>query len=250
MRCGGGGVDHHLRVAVVRRHDRPATGRLDCVHYLSQAPVDRLHGRDRRRERTRVAHHVRIGEIHQHETVLPAAKGIGHPGRDLVRAHLRFLVVGGHVPRRGDQDPVLAVEGPLVAAIEEISDVWVFFRFRHAQLTPAGQADRFSQDFAHAFRGTKGAGHIETRIVGRHGGHVYVRRDTSVESVKIPIDEGPDDLAPPVGPEIEDDHRVAVRDRAGGAVRRWACGSFRCCAGGTGRSCTGGAGCRRAGGPV
>ena len=159
-----------------------------------------------------MAHHVRVGEIHQHEIVLPASDGAGNPGRDLGRAHFGFFVVGGHVPRRGDQQPVLAVERPFAAAVEEIGDVGVLFRFRHAQLPPSGTADRLSQDVGHGLGRTEGAGYVETFVVGRHGGDAHVRHGPAGESVEVRLDEGANELAAAVGPVIEDNHRVAVRD--------------------------------------
>ena len=80
-----------------------------------------------------VAHHVGIGEIHDDGVEIAFFDRVNHGVGDARGGHFRLQVVGGHFGRR-HQDALLAGERLFHAAIEEISDVRVFFGFGDAQI--------------------------------------------------------------------------------------------------------------------
>ena len=59
----------------------------------------------------------------------------------LARAHLRLVVVGRHVARRGHELAHLALVRVLLAAVEEVRHVRVLLRLGDVQLRAAGVGD-------------------------------------------------------------------------------------------------------------
>ena len=90
--------------------------------------LDRL---DRRLEISRVADHIRIGEIEAHEVILLFGERLGGSAGYSRCAHFRLQIVRGHL-RGGHQNPVFSLEGFFAPSTEEIGYVCVFLRFRNA----------------------------------------------------------------------------------------------------------------------
>jgi hypothetical protein len=108
------------------------------------------------------------------------------------------VIVGGNVAGRRDQLALLAVVGPLLAAVEEIRDVGVLLGLRDVELAHGALGERTGQG--------------ELRALGREGdgigppllvfGHRRVAADGPGELLG--------DLAHAVGPEVEGDDGVAL----------------------------------------
>ena len=84
-----------------------------------------------------MAHHVSVGEVDQAEPVGARRDAVAEQVADAVGAHGRLQVVGGHVARRVDKRPALALAAVLTAAVEEVGDVRVLLRLGHVQLRHA-----------------------------------------------------------------------------------------------------------------
>src|SRR5690606_38677064 len=134
-------VVHHLvRVAVVRRDQRRAAHFPHRLHHLADALVHRLHGFHRRLKDSCVAHHVAVGEVDHHQTVLAALNPLDRLFGHLKGAHLRLEIVRRHLGRR-DELAVLAGVRLLVPAVEKVGHVGVLLRLRDPQLLPAHPGD-------------------------------------------------------------------------------------------------------------
>ena len=94
--------------------------------------LDRLH---RGRDHAGVPDHVGVGEVDDPEAQAgPRARRATNASAACARAHLRLVVVGGHVARRGHQLAALAGLRRLLAAVEEVRDVRVLLGLGDVQL--------------------------------------------------------------------------------------------------------------------
>ena len=80
-----------------------------------------------------MAHHVAVGEVQDDDVIGAGLDALNALGADLIGAHLRLEVIGGHLGR-GHQHPVLAGEHGLAAAVEEEGHMGVLLGFGDAQL--------------------------------------------------------------------------------------------------------------------
>ena len=142
MRTAGDGVAHHLAVAVVGRDQQRAAGSSNRIHDLPEAGIHRFDRLDRGRQDSRVAHHVRIGIVQHDQVVLAGVDRLHRLCRQLGRRHFRLQVIGCDLGRR-HHDAVFAGKRFFPSAVEEIGDVRILLRFRHAQL----RAVRGGRDF-------------------------------------------------------------------------------------------------------
>ena len=152
-----------------------------------------------------VADHVGVGEVDD-----PEARAVLAPVRDErvgrgARAHLRLLVVGRDVARRGHELALLALVGLLLAAVEEVRHVGVLLGLGDVQLAHAALGERRRERHLGP-RGRERDREREVLLVLGHR-HDAVARDVGEASR--------DDLAHPVGAEVEADDAVAAgRTRA------------------------------------
>lgn len=86
------------------------------------------------RQHVGMADHVHVGKM-QHDQVMDLRLNVssGFLG-DLPRAHFRLKIIGRHTAGRRNQAVVFAGERFLLAAVEKIGDMGVFFRLGDAQL--------------------------------------------------------------------------------------------------------------------
>ena len=209
-RTAGLRVDHLLGVAVVGGHERRPSDLPHHLHDPLQVPVHRFDRLDRRRENARVPHHVPVGEVEDHQGVLSRGD-LGHGALpDLVRAHLGLEVVGGH-GRRRDQDPRLPGVDRLLPAVEEVRDVGVLFRLGDPEVRETRVGQRPREDVVEPLR-REGRGKPERLVVDGHAGVGEGKPLGAREAVERLLRQRPGDLARAVGPEVEEDHRVAGGD--------------------------------------
>ena len=84
-----------------------------------------------------MADHVRVREVDDDEPVAVAVDRFDDAVGNLARGHLRLVVVARHVARRVDEDPILACERLLAAAVEEVRHVRVLLGLRRVELADA-----------------------------------------------------------------------------------------------------------------
>ena len=159
-------VRHLLRVAVVRRDEGVISFDLRGAQERADARVHGLDGPHGGHERARVPDHVAVGEVDDDE-VHVRAKRLDGGLRDLVRAHLRRVVIRGDVLGALHHAALLAGEGLLFAAVEEIRHVRILLRLGDAHLREAGAAHDLAQRVGRAL---VGEGEREARrvLVARH----------------------------------------------------------------------------------
>ncbi len=211
------GVLHLLAVAVIggdqERAARGAHGRGDGA----DAGVHRLDGVDGRVELAGVADHVGVGEVDEDEVVLAALDGRHHLVRDAQRAHLGLEIVGGDVARGGDELAVLALEGLLPPAAEEVGHVRVLLGLGAAELAEPRAREELAEGVRDHLLG-EGDGEPEGGVVVGHGG---VRALVEGAEVVAPLSQQRGDLgrqvapgehggelAHAVGPEVEGEARL------------------------------------------
>ncbi len=98
--------------SAVTTHTPPLS--CDDLEHRAQALVDRLYRRYRGRDHAGVTDHVGVGEVDDPEskpTRPVLAPSTDERGGGLAGAHLRLVVVGGHVARGGHQLAPLAAQG-------------------------------------------------------------------------------------------------------------------------------------------
>ena len=161
-----------------------------------------------------MAHHVAVGQVADHQGIVPAADApaalVCHgPG-----AHLRDQVIGGKVLGAGHQHPVLAGVDPLHAAVEEEGDVGIFLRLRDAELAESQLADILPQGTPDLLLG-EGHGQGQGLVIGGGADEVRVQ---GLRVHRVPLREvagqGPGQLSGPVGAEIHENHAVPGADQA------------------------------------
>ena len=111
VRLAGFGVAHHLGIAVVGGDDERAADFLERRGDAAEAGVDGLDRRLRGLEVAGVSDHVGIRIIEHDQVELAGFDGVDDLVGDLVRRHLRLLVIGRDLGR-WHQDALLAVETP------------------------------------------------------------------------------------------------------------------------------------------
>ena len=77
------------------------------LHYPAHAGVHGLHGLHSSLEHAGVTHHVAVGVVEDEGIVLAGLDSLHHLVGDLIGAHLRLQIVGGHSGGL-DQNAVLA----------------------------------------------------------------------------------------------------------------------------------------------
>ncbi len=133
VRRGRGRLYHHFGITVIGRYQHNAASLQHGVPQASETIVDGLDGPDRCGKYSGMTHHVRVRVIHQDKIESAGGDGRDKPVRDLACRHFRLKVVGRDI-RRGNQYAFLAIEGVLLSAVKEKSDVCVFFRLCDPQL--------------------------------------------------------------------------------------------------------------------
>ncbi|MNX92463.1 hypothetical protein D3C86_1246030 [compost metagenome] len=208
----GGRIVHGLGVAVVGGDDRRAALGLDGPDDAAEADVQRLDRLHRRPQVAGVAHHVGIGEVHDDDVGLGVLDPLHRHVRHLEGAHLGLEVVGRHLGA-GDQDPLLAAVGLLDPAVEEEGDVRVLLGLGGTQLAHPGVGEHRREDAIERL-GQEGQRQPEARVVLGHADVLDLGEVGALEGVELGIRQGAGDLAGAVGPEVEEDHRVARADAA------------------------------------
>ena len=215
MRSAGLRIDHQLRVAVVCRDDHRAAFGADRLVDFSQAGVYGFDCLDGGLEFSAVAHHVRVGEIHDHHVKRTLVHRFDHRVLDPSGAHFGLQVIGGHLGR-GHQDAVFSRVGLLNAAVEEVSHVGVLLRFRHAQV-PEVQIGHYTSQDVPEFLGREDVRQSEGPVVPRHGNEVELFREIAArELVEPDLGERSGCLARAVGAEIVEHHGIARADLSRG----------------------------------
>ncbi len=197
---------------MVGRNQRRAALPEDGVHGFADAFVHGLHRGLCGVEHAGVADHVAVRVVQDDHVVFPAVNPPEQLVRDEVGAHLRLKVVGGDF-RGVNQRAVLAGVDGLDPAVEEERDVRVLFRLGDAQLLEPFGRDILGESVPELF-GPERDGHV------RHGGVVLRHADemereeslSALESLKIRVDERMGDFPRAVGPEVEENHRIAGLD--------------------------------------
>ncbi len=144
MRSAGLGIAHQLAIAMVGGHKERAPRPCDRRCQAAQSGVDRLHGGDGSGKTAGVSDHVGIGVVEHDQVELAGTDRLYRPVGQFGCRHLRLEIVGRDLRRR-HHDALFARVGPLLAAVEEIGDVRIFFGLSHAQLRPSGARHHFAQ---------------------------------------------------------------------------------------------------------
>ena len=113
------------------------------------------------------------------------------------------MVVGRHVARGGDEAALLTDMGVLLAAVEEVGDVGVLLRLGHVQLRDFTIRQHSGQGGGGPL-GREGHGVVPLLLVAREGGQAQVEC----------LVQGRSQLARAIGPEVEEQHRVAIANAA------------------------------------
>ena len=221
VRPAGHGVAHHLGIAVVGGHQHRPADMLDRALEPSEAAVDGFDGGDGGGELAGMADHVGIGVVHHREIESAALDRrhqlVGH----LIGRHLGLQIIGCDLGR-GDQDALLAGEGPLLPAVEEEGDMGVLLGLGDAQLVLAGSCQKLAQRVAQILGGEQHG--METVQLGRVFAHAQSGGEAgaplALEAREIGIEEGRHELAHPVGAEIGHQQPVAVAHAVIAADRR------------------------------
>src|SRR6266853_1197792 len=214
VRAAGFGVDHGFRVAVVGGDDPCAVASLQRLIDARESGVDRFDGFDGGFEFAGMAHHVGIGVIHYDGVELAFLDGLYHGIGDSCGGHFRFQIVGGDFRRR-DENALFAGEWLFHAAIEEVSDVRVFFSLGAAQILVLNIGKNLREDMLEFF----GANYVfqpwPVLVVLGHG---HVKEIFGALGVDKFIEVGRGDrvghLAGAVGAEVEENDRIVVADRS------------------------------------
>ena len=136
-----------IRVAVVGDDDELVAVGAPGLDHCAKAVVRDLHRFDNRVENTRVANHVRVGEIEAYEIGSLSVLALhlrDDEVDDFVGGHLWLEVIGRDLRTVGHQS-TLSIEWNFAAATEEERDVGVLFRFGDAHLGAARCRDGFTE---------------------------------------------------------------------------------------------------------
>ena len=140
-------VLHQLAVAVIGRDEDRAASRARRLDDLRRRPRRRPRPRGSRRRACRCARPCRGWRSSRGRSrTSPLRTASATRPRDRGRAHLRLLVVGRHLLRRGQHLAVLALEGLLPPAVEEVGDVRVLLGLRAAELREPRARDDLGED--------------------------------------------------------------------------------------------------------
>ena len=126
-----------------------------------------------------VADHVGVGEVDDDEIVVLEAT-IDFEG-EVGTAHLRFVVVGGHLLGADREISVLPGIGLLDTAIEEERHMRIFLRLRGAELGETSFTDHFTQDVFKRLRPEDDRAGIALIVAGE-GDVVDLRHHLPIES--------------------------------------------------------------------
>ena len=218
VRAAGLGVAHKFGVAVVCGDQKGAALTGDGVGDAAQAGVDGFDRHDGGRQAAGMADHVGVGEVHDDQVVFAGVDGLDGAVGQFGSGHFGLQVVGRDLGR-GHHDAVFARVGCLLAAVEEVGDVRVFFRLGHAQLGAAGVGDHFAEDAVHGHRREQRA-HAAGEIVAvlGHADSAGGQHETRAgEAVKTFVEEGGEEFADAIGAEVEAEQDVALLDPRVGA---------------------------------
>ena len=105
-------VLHDFAVAVVGDEQHPALTGLHGSNHAAHAFIHHRAGFHGGGKHARMAHHVAVGQVADHQIVLAALPGFHELVRDLAGAHGRLLVIGLHLARRRHEDAVFQRQGP------------------------------------------------------------------------------------------------------------------------------------------
>ena len=177
------------------------------------AGIHGLHGLDGGLEHAGMAHHVAVGVVKDKRIIFAGLHGLHHFVRDLIGAHLRLEVIGGHGGGLY-QYAVLAGVLFLHAAVEEEGHVGVLLGLGYAQLGQIILGEVLAKGVLKAL-GLIGHVHVGHGGVVLGHAHVGEGEETSppFEARKVRVDQGAGYLPCPVGAEVVEDNGVAALDR-------------------------------------
>ncbi len=133
MRLSGLGIAHHLDVAMIGGDQQRTACALDRPRETPETKVDRLDRLDRRLEVAGMADHIGVGVVEDDDLEAAGRDRFEQPVGDFEGGHLGFQIVGRDLGRR-DENALLAGERRLPSAVEEKSNMRVFFGLGDAQL--------------------------------------------------------------------------------------------------------------------
>ena len=212
VRLAGSGIDHLLGVAVIGGHHEDRAGIAAGRFQDSEAAVERLDGGDRLGELARVPDHVGVREIDDAGAEPAGGQGAHGLLGDLGRAHLRMEIVGRALPG-GHEHAVLPGKRRLDAAVEEVRDVRVLLGLGEPQVLDARLGPDVREDVRQTLR-RKGRGEAELLLVFGESHEAQPRGPGAREVGKRLFRQRARELPRPVGPEVEEDDRVALADRS------------------------------------
>ena len=203
---------HLVRIAVVRCNQRHAVLLGDRVQYASNAGIHCFHSGLCSVKYTRMADHVAVCIVQDNHIVFAGFNALDQPVGDLVSAHLRLQIVGGHL-RGVDQHAVLVGILLFDAAVEEERHMRVFLRLCNAQLGQALVGDVFAKGVLQALRLK---GHQDVRhgsVVLRHA-DVFDREEAllALKAGEFRIDKGARNFARTVRAEVKEDNGIVRAD--------------------------------------
>ncbi len=143
--------------------------------------------------------------------MLPGLDRLAERIGDAGCAHLGGEVIGGHL-LRGNQYPILAWLGWLVAPAEEVCDMGVLLGLGGAELGAAVSSQHLGHDVGHAERRERDRDG-EGLVVLRHRDAADPGPAGHVEAVESVDCQGAHNLAHAVTAVIEAEHRVAIANR-------------------------------------
>src|SRR6266481_51957 len=226
VRAAGGGIDHGFGVAVIGGDDPGAAAWLKGLIDAAEARVHGFDGFDGGFEFAGVADHVGVGVIHDDCVEFAFFDGFhdrvgnsfgGHFGLQVVRCHFW----------RGHEDALFAGERLFDAAVEEISDVRVFFSFGAAEIFVLQLLEDLCEDLLEFFGGYDALEPRPVFVVLGHADEEKIFRTFGVgEFVEVGGFEGVGDLAGAVGAEIVEDDRVVIANQAHGGGGAGAAGDY------------------------
>ena len=214
------GVEPLLHRTVVGRDEDRDPGFTRLVNDAAHREIDRFHGTDHGGFVFDVADDIHVGEVRQ-DKIVPAFpdladRGIGH----FAHGHLRGLIEELYVLSRRHDDAVLAGEGVLSLAAQEIGHVKGLFGFGDLHLADAAAGEDLAQGVFQVLLGREGDFGPEVLRVLDHGGVVKAERPCVGKLVKIVFDEAPRDLHLALSADVVEDHHVARLDPSDGFPRR------------------------------
>ena len=207
----GGFCAHALGVAVVCGDQRFRTGLPAGSDHAPEAAVEGLHAGDGGLVVASVSDHIGVGVVADDRVVGAGLDGFDQTVGQLLGAHLRLLIVGAHMGRR-HQHAILAVEHPLLSTVEEKGHVGVLLGLGDPELAQPCVRHDFPESVVQSTR-IEHRGLMEGCAIVGHGDEVGERgQPVAGKAAEILANKGLGQLSRAVGPEICEQHEIAVFD--------------------------------------